>query len=94
MTVTCTAATRPSVTLAPDLGPATELACRECGATTPLGPFYACGECFGPLEVAYDFAPHRSPARRSRPGRSNIWRYAACCRCRPRRATSRTSSPG
>jgi threonine synthase len=38
-----------------DLGSAIHLACRECGATTPLGPHYACGDCFGPLEVAYDY---------------------------------------
>ena len=45
----------PSPSPAPDLGPARALSCRECGATQPLGPFYACSECFGPLEVAYDF---------------------------------------
>ena len=38
-----------------DLGAATHLSCRECGATSPLGAFYACVECFGPLEVGYDF---------------------------------------
>ena len=36
-------------------GNATGLVCRECGATQELGPYYACMECFGPLEIAYDF---------------------------------------
>ena len=30
-------------------GNATHLVCRACGAHSPLGPFYACLECFGPL---------------------------------------------
>ena len=36
-------------------GNATHLVCRACGEHSPLGPFYACLECFGPLEVGYDF---------------------------------------
>ena len=36
-------------------GNATGLACRECGHRITLGPNYACPECFGPLEIAYDF---------------------------------------
>ena len=36
-------------------GHATGLVCRECGATQELGPHYACAECFGPLEISYDF---------------------------------------
>jgi threonine synthase len=36
-------------------GNATSLVCRECGATQELGPYYACPECFGPLQVGYDF---------------------------------------
>src|SRR6476469_10806295 len=35
-------------------GNATALSCRECGHLVALGPHYACPECFGPLEVAYD----------------------------------------
>ena len=35
-------------------GNAVALQCRECGHQVGLGPFYACPECFGPLEVAYD----------------------------------------
>ena len=58
-----------------DLGPARALSCRECGATQPLGPFYACEECFGPLEVAYDFGPVTRESIESGP--QNIWRYQA-----------------
>ncbi len=39
----------------PDFGPATGLICRECGSAHRLGAAYACDECFGPLEVQYDF---------------------------------------
>jgi len=56
-------------------GNAVELLCRECGATQELGPHYACTECFGPLEVRYDF-----PAvtrEQIEAGPSNIWRYKA-----------------
>jgi threonine synthase len=56
-------------------GNATALSCRECGARQPLGPFYACPECFGPLEVAYDF-PQVSRAD-IEAGPRNIWRYQA-----------------
>ena len=57
----------------PDLGPARHLSCRECGATTPLGPFYACDQCFGPLEVAYEFG--RITRESIEAGPHNIWRY-------------------
>ena len=39
-----------------DLGPARALSCRECGHEIPLAPEFACPQCFGPLEVAYDFS--------------------------------------
>ena len=51
------------------------LACRECGHQVALGPHYACPECFGPLEIAYDF-----PAvtrEQIEAGPRNIWRYKA-----------------
>jgi threonine synthase len=56
-------------------GNAVELSCRECGATQELGPYYVCTECFGPLEIKYDF-----PAitrEQIEAGPSNIWRYKA-----------------
>jgi threonine synthase len=57
------------------------LKCRECGATYPLGAHYACERCFGPLEALYD---HTQLAggdvaelrRRIQAGPQNIWRYA------------------
>ena len=59
-----------------DLGRATSLSCRECGAVTALGPHYACSECFGPLEVAYDFGGPDDITRASiEAGPRSIWRY-------------------
>ncbi|MFT4287531.1 threonine synthase [Nocardioides sp.] len=56
-------------------GNATALSCRECGTQVELGPSYACPECFGPLEVAYDFpAVSREEIEA---GPANIWRYKA-----------------
>jgi threonine synthase len=56
-------------------GHARALSCRECGHEVELGPHYACPECFGPLEVAYDFpAVTRAEIEA---GPANIWRYQA-----------------
>jgi threonine synthase len=49
------------------------LACRECGATGPLDASYACTECFGPLEVAYDL-PDLTRAE-IEAGPASLWRY-------------------
>jgi threonine synthase len=62
------------VDLTAQLGPARCLACRECGAEYALGARYACDECFGPLEVAYDFGTVTRARDRGRP--ANMWRYA------------------
>ncbi|MEU7682037.1 threonine synthase, partial [Streptomyces spectabilis] len=61
-----------------DLGPASGLSCRECGTVFPLGPIFACAECFGPLEVAYDLPLGDPEALRAKieSGPANIWRYA------------------
>ncbi len=67
------ATTSPTVERTPALGPARHLSCRECGASTPLGPYYACGECFGPLEVAYEFGDVTRASIEAGP--QNIWRY-------------------
>jgi threonine synthase len=61
------------VTTTPDLGSATRLVCRECGAETPLGPSYACTECFGPLEVGYSYGPISRESIEAGP--RSIWRY-------------------
>jgi threonine synthase len=54
-------------------GNARALSCRECGHEVALGPYYACPECFGPLEVAYHFpAVTREQIAAGPP---NIWRY-------------------
>lgn len=56
-----------------DFGPAVALSCRECGTRYPLGPSFACVECFGPLEAAYDFGQVTRADIESGP--ANIWRY-------------------
>jgi len=57
------------------VGAAQCLQCRECGFQLPLGADYVCQECFGPLEVSYDFA--RSITRESiERGPQSMWRYA------------------
>ncbi len=56
-------------------GHARVLACRECGHEVDLGPHYACPECFGPLEVSYDFPAVTREEIAAGP--ANIWRYKA-----------------
>jgi threonine synthase len=56
-----------------DLGPARQLVCRECGFSTPLAAEFACAECFGPLEVGYDFG--RITRSDIKSGPPSIWRY-------------------
>ncbi|MFI5227251.1 MAG: threonine synthase [Candidatus Limnocylindrales bacterium] len=53
------------------------LRCKNCGRREAHGQVYVCGACFGPLEVAYDYAAIRSRLDRATiearsPG---IWRY-------------------
>jgi threonine synthase len=74
VTTTADPTTRPTLREGA-FGHATHLTCRECTATQELGPFYVCAECFGPLEIAYDF-----PAvtrEQIEAGPANIWRYKA-----------------
>jgi threonine synthase len=53
------------------------LQCRECGKEYPLEARYVCEFCFGPLEVAYDYAKIRRAVTRekieARP--RTMWRY-------------------
>ena len=54
------------------------LKCKECSAEYPLEARYVCDNCFGPLEVAYDFS-HLDAAetrRKIQAGPRSIWRYA------------------
>lgn len=65
--------TTPGQLRAGAFGNATGLTCRECGHQVELGPYYACLECFGPLEVSYDFP---SVTREEiAAGPANLWRY-------------------
>ncbi|WP_055482727.1 threonine synthase [Sphaerimonospora mesophila] len=66
---------RPGSLSSAEFGPATGLSCRECGAVYDLGPIFACAECFGPLEVTYDFGDVRRADIESGP--TDIWRYRA-----------------
>jgi threonine synthase len=56
---------------------ASQLRCRDCARTYPLGSFFRCETCDGSLEVDYDYA--RVPARwlhRSAPaGCGALWKY-------------------
>jgi threonine synthase len=71
MSVTVTHATSTGL----DLGPARALSCRECGHEIPLAAEFACPECFGPLEVAYDFGT--ITREQIEAGPKSIWRYAS-----------------
>jgi threonine synthase len=62
------AGTRPGA-----FGNATHLSCRACGAKSPLGPYYACIECFGPLEVGYAYPT--VTREQIEAGPKSIWRY-------------------
>jgi threonine synthase len=73
-------------------GNAIHLVCRECRATQPLGPFYACQECFGPLEVGYEF-PEITRAQ-IEAGPKNIWRYQPLLPVPTDIAASRNMEPG
>ena len=54
------------------------LKCKECGTAYELDASYVCENCFGPLEVAYDYS-ELDPVevkRRIQAGSQGIWRYA------------------
>jgi threonine synthase len=54
------------------------LKCKECSKTYALEARYVCDECFGPLEVAYDYSglDAESTRRRIQAGPQSIWRYS------------------
>jgi len=54
------------------------LKCKECGTAYELDASYVCENCFGPLEVAYDYSGLDAAAakRRIQAGSQGIWRYA------------------
>jgi threonine synthase len=54
-----------------------ELKCRECGKSFPAAPLSICENCFGPLEVTYDYAQiSKTLTRQTIETRGkNMWRY-------------------
>ncbi len=54
------------------------LQCKECKQDYPLEARYVCDQCFGPLEVRYDFSGLEAETvkRRIQAGPDTIWRYA------------------
>ena len=73
MTLTADASSTGTGTDRLDLGPAAALACRACGHRIDLAAEFACPQCFGPLEVAYDFG--RVTREEIERGPASIWRY-------------------
>ena len=73
-------------------GYATGLGCRECGQGYQLGAAHVCAECFGPLEVRYDY-PALSRAD-IEAGPASIWRYASLLPVPPDVASAPNSEPG
>ncbi|HVO94647.1 MAG TPA: threonine synthase [Terriglobales bacterium] len=53
------------------------LQCRECGQEYPQAPLHVCENCFGPLEVQYDYARIKKSLSRDKIGarERNLWRY-------------------
>ena len=54
------------------------LKCKECSTEYELGANFFCDQCFGPLEVRYDYSglnPEET-RRRIQAGSRGIWRYA------------------
>lgn len=54
------------------------LKCRECGTRYPKEPVNTCENCFGPLEVEYDWEVVKEEVSKERfaEGPNSIWRYA------------------
>ena len=53
------------------------LTCKECGTGYPVTARMICDECFGPVEVSYDYAAMRGVVTRERieSGPRSLWRY-------------------
>jgi threonine synthase len=54
------------------------LKCKECGTEYPLDARFVCEQCFGPLEVSYDFSDldAEEARRKIQAGSRGIWRYS------------------
>ncbi len=55
-----------------------ELRCKECDTAYPSEARYVCENCFGPLEVSYDFSAldPEEARRKIQAGSPGIWRYS------------------
>jgi threonine synthase len=53
------------------------LQCRECGQEYPQAPLYVCENCFGPLEIQYDYDGIKKSISRDKIAarEPNLWRY-------------------
>ena len=78
--------------LSQSFGNATHLVCRACGAKAQLGADYSCFECFGPLEVAYEFG--QISREQIQAGPLSIWRYASLLPVPANIAQHRNLAPG
>jgi threonine synthase len=55
-----------------------QLKCRECAAVYPADPIFVCENCFGPLEVVYDYENLPRPLQHTfEAGPRSMWRYEA-----------------
>ena len=68
-----TTTAEPSTSTGSPFGPAVALSCRECGATYDITTRFACDECFGPVEIKYDFGTITRAAIEAGP--KSMWRY-------------------
>src|SRR5262249_57477482 len=59
------------------MGFVTGLKCRECGLDYPQEPLHVCENCFGPLEVVYDYVAIKKTISREKIAarEKNLWRY-------------------
>src|SRR5574341_426767 len=53
------------------------LQCRECGQEYPQEPLHVCDNCFGPLEIQYDYEGIKKNISREKIAARdhNLWRY-------------------
>jgi threonine synthase len=53
------------------------LQCRECGQEYPQAPLHVCENCFGPLEIQYDYDGIKKSISRDKIAarEHNLWRY-------------------
>ncbi len=64
---------------------AVALKCKECGERFPIAATHVCENCFGPLEVEYDFSELKADTLKAQiaAGPANLWRYAPLLPAKP-----------